>query len=176
MDAADLVSRLRRLRLMAFDVDGVLTDGRLWYTEDGGEMKAFDARDGHGLKMLRDGGLKIAIITSRRSAIVDRRARELGVHYCFQGVPAKLPTFNELRAELGVAEDCAGYMGDDLLDLPVLLRAGFAASVPDAPAAVRDRAHWISSRPGGRGAVREVCELILSAQGQLDRLTAEYLS
>ena len=175
MDETQLSLRLRRLRVMAFDVDGVLTDGRLWYTEDGGEMKAFDARDGHGMKMLRDGGLKIAIITSRRSAIVERRARELGVHYCFQGVPAKLPAFNELLGELGETAECAGFMGDDLLDLPVLTSAGLAATVPDAPASVRERAHWVSSRPGGRGAVRELCELILSAQGQLERLTARYL-
>lgn len=164
------------LRLMAFDVDGVLTDGRLWYAADGSELKCFNAHDGHGIKMLRDGGIKLAIITSRRSPVVERRARELGVHYCHQGVAAKLATFNDLLADLDLEPAQAGYMGDDLLDLPVLMRAGFSASVPDAPAAVRSRVHHVTRHPGGGGAVREVCELILDAQGRLDALIAEYLA
>jgi 3-deoxy-D-manno-octulosonate 8-phosphate phosphatase (KDO 8-P phosphatase) len=161
---------------MAFDVDGVLTDGRLWYAADGSEIKSFDARDGLGVKMLRAAGLKIAIITSRRSAVVEHRARELGFHYCFQGVEAKLSTFTALLTELHLDAAQAGYMGDDLVDLPVLIRAGFAASVPDAPAAVRARVHHVANRPGGDGAVREVCELILQAQGRLDAMIAEYLA
>ena len=170
-----LQARLAPLRLMAFDVDGVLTDGRLWYAADGGETKSFDAHDGHGIKMLRQAGFKLAIITSRRSAVVDRRARDLGIHYCYQGVADKLATFNELLAELQFDAGQAGYMGDDLLDLPVLVRAGFAASVPGAPAAVLAHVHHVASRPGGRGAVREVCELVLHAQGRLDTMIAEYL-
>jgi 3-deoxy-D-manno-octulosonate 8-phosphate phosphatase (KDO 8-P phosphatase) len=174
--AGSLQERMASLRLMAFDVDGVLTDGRLWYAADGSELKSFNAHDGHGIKMLRDGGIKVAIITSRRSPVVEQRARELGIHYCFQGVPAKLSTFNDLLAELNLVADQAGYMGDDLLDLPVLIRAGFSASVPDAPAAVRSRVHHITRKPGGGGAVREVCELILNAQGKLDGMIAEYLA
>lgn len=170
-----LQARLAPLRLMAFDVDGILTDGRLWYAADGREIKSFDAHDGHGIKMLRQGGLKLAIITSRRSAVVDRRARDLGIDYCYQGVEDKLATFNALLAELQFDAVQAGYMGDDLLDLPVLMRAGFAASVPGAPAAVLARVHHVTSRPGGRGAVREVCELVLHAQGRLDAMIAEYL-
>lgn len=168
--------RVAALKLMAFDVDGVLTDGSLWYSDDGREHKAFNARDGHGIKMLRDAGLKLAIITSRRSAIVERRARELGVHYCFQGVAAKLPAFNELLAELHLDAAQAGYMGDDLLDLPVLIRAGFAATVPEAPAPLLARVHYTSRLPGGGGAVREVCELILEQQGLLAGMVAEYLA
>lgn len=170
-----LSARLAAIRLMAFDVDGVLTDGRLWYAEDGGEFKSFCASDGHGLKMLREGGVKLAIITSRRSALVERRARELGFHYCFQGVEAKLPAFNDLLGELQLNPQQAGYMGDDLLDLPILIRAGFAASVAQAPAALRSRVHYVAQAVGGAGAVREVCELILDHQGLLDAMIAKYL-
>ena len=168
--------RVAALKLMAFDVDGILTDGRLWYADDGSEFKAFNARDGHGIKMLRDAGLKLAIITSRRSAIVERRARELGVHYCFQGVEAKLPAFNDLLSELHLDAAQAGYMGDDLLDLPVLVRAGFAATVPEAPAPLLARAHYTTRLPGGAGAVREVCELILDQQGLMAGIIAGYLA
>lgn len=171
----DLAPRLAALRLMAFDVDGILTDGRLWYGGDGEEIKAFDAHDGHGIKMLRQAGLKVAIITSRRSQAVERRARDLGVHYCFQGVEAKRIAFDEVLAELKLDAAEAGFMGDDLLDLPVLVRAGFAASVPAAPAALRERVHYVSRRAGGRGAVREVCDLILASDGRLDAMIAEYL-
>ncbi|MFN0163343.1 MAG: KdsC family phosphatase [Burkholderiales bacterium] len=170
-----LVQRLRGLRLMAFDVDGILTDGHLIYTDTGAEAKAFDVRDGQGMTLLRDAGIKLALISARRSAIVERRARELGVHYCFLGVAAKLPAFMDLLAELQLDATAAGYMGDDLLDLPVLTHAGFAASVSAAPAAVRSRVHYIATRPGGAGAVREVCELILQSQGRLDELVAGYL-
>lgn len=170
-----LRQRLAGLRLMAFDVDGVLTDGRLWYGPDGNEMKSFDAHDGHGLKMLREAGLKLAFITSRRSGIVERRARELGIHYCLQGVEDKLTGFDDILRELNFRADAAGFMGDDLLDLPVLVRAGFAASVPGAPESVRSRVHLVTSRPGGGGAVREVCELILEAQEKLAPMVAAYL-
>jgi 3-deoxy-D-manno-octulosonate 8-phosphate phosphatase (KDO 8-P phosphatase) len=171
----DVSRRLAGLRVMAFDVDGIMTDGRLWYGGAGEEVKAFDAHDGHGIKMLRQAGLKVAIITSRRSQAVERRARDLGVHYCFQGVEAKHTAFQEMLAELSLDESRAGFMGDDLLDLPVLIRAGFAASVPAAPAAVRERVHYITTKSGGRGAVREVCDLILAASGRLDALIGEYL-
>lgn len=173
--ADDLTARLKPLKLMAFDVDGVLTDGRLYYGEDGTEIKAFHALDGQGLKLLREAGLKLALITSRRSAIVERRARELGIHYCYQGVSAKRDTLDEILAEQKLKPEQAGFMGDDLFDLPAMLRAGFCATVPGAPAAVRERAHYVSSRAGGDGAVREVCELILTAQGALERLIAGYL-
>jgi len=173
--ARDVVGRLAGLRVMAFDVDGIMTDGRLWYGGAGEEIKAFDAHDGHGVKMLRQAGLKVAIITSRRSQAVERRARDLGVHYCFQGVEAKHAAFQEMLSELSLDESCAGFMGDDLLDLPVLVRAGFAASVPAAPAAVRERVHYVTAKAGGRGAVREVCELILAASGRLESLVSGYL-
>ena len=172
---ADLATRLAPLKLMAFDVDGVLTDGRLYYTDDGVETKTFHALDGQGMNMLRDSGIKLALITSRRSVLVERRARDLSLHYCHQGVRNKREALDEIMAELKLQPSQVGYMGDDLFDLGAMTRAGFAASVPGAPQAVRDHAHYVTTRAGGDGAVREVCELILSAQGVLDKLIAEYL-
>ena len=169
-----LAKRLAPLKLMVFDVDGILTDGRLYYTDSGAEIKAFHAADGQGFKMLADSGLKIALITARRSDLVERRARDLGVHFCFQGAEAKLEAFTEVLGELKLEPAQAGYMGDDLLDLPVLLRAGFAATVPDAAADVRTRCHYTTARSGGSGAAREVCEMILRAQGTYDALLAGY--
>ncbi|MDB5806787.1 MAG: 3-deoxy-D-manno-octulosonate 8-phosphate phosphatase, YrbI family [Betaproteobacteria bacterium] len=173
--ADDLIARLQPLKLMAFDVDGVLTDGRLYYTDDGVETKTFHALDGQGMNMLRDAGLKLALITSRRSPLVERRARDLGLHYCHQGVSNKREALDEIIGELKLKPEQSGFMGDDLFDLGAMLRAGFAASVPTAPAAVRERSHYVTARAGGDGAVREVCELILQAQGSLERLIAEYL-
>lgn len=169
-----LSQRLARLKLMAFDVDGVLTDGRLYYTDSGTEIKAFHTLDGQGVKMLSDAGLKIGLITARRSEVVERRARDLGVHFCFQGATAKEVAFGEMLDELKLEPAQAGYMGDDLLDLPVLIRAGFAATVPAAPADVQTRCHYVARLPGGGGAAREVCEMILRAQGGYDKLLAEY--
>jgi 3-deoxy-D-manno-octulosonate 8-phosphate phosphatase (KDO 8-P phosphatase) len=173
--AEDLIARLQPLKLMAFDVDGILIDGRLYYSDDGVETKTFHAQDGQGMTMLRDAGIKLALITSRRSSLVERRARDLGLHFCYQGVQAKREAFDELLGELKLQPAQGGYMGDDLFDLAALMRAGFCASVPAAPRAVRDRVHYVTGAPGGGGAVREVCELILSAQGLLDGLIARYL-
>jgi 3-deoxy-D-manno-octulosonate 8-phosphate phosphatase (KDO 8-P phosphatase) len=160
---------------MAFDVDGVLTDGVLYLTDDGAEMKAFHTLDGLGLKLLAGAGVELALITGRSSRVVAKRAAELGIARLFQGADDKLAVLERLRAELGLAFGACGYMGDDLPDLPLLARCGFAATVPDAPDAVRARAHYVSRRPGGRGAVREVCEVILAARGALDRAVDGYL-
>jgi len=173
--ADDLSARLKPLRLMAFDVDGILTDGKLHYTDDGVETKTFHALDGQGMNMLREAGMKLAIITSRRSPLVERRARDLGLHYCYQGVRNKREALDEILSELKLRPEQAGYMGDDLFDLGAMLRAGFAATVPAAPEAVRSRSHYVTTRAGGDGAVREVCELILSTQGLLDGLIEGYL-
>lgn len=173
--APSLVERLTPLKLMAFDVDGVLTDGRLFYLDSGVEVKSFDTQDGQGLRLLREAGLKIALITARKSDLVERRARDLGVHFCYQGMEAKRQGFEEILGELKLRPDQAGYMGDDLLDLPVLRMAGFAATVPSAPDIVRSNVHYVATKAGGRGSVREVCELILEAQGCLEQVTAPYL-
>ena len=171
----DLVARILPLKLMAFDVDGILTDGRLYYSDSGSELKSFHTRDGQGMRLLREAGLKIALITARRSDLVERRARDLGVHFCLQGIEAKRQAFGEVLDELKLGPEQAGYMGDDLLDLPVLSHAGFAATVPSATGEVKAQCHYVSTLPGGDGAVREVCELILRGQGSYARLVAEYL-
>src|SRR5262245_28618839 len=174
MDAA--LERARGLRLMAFDVDGVLTDGALYLADGGEEMKRFHTLDGLGLKLLAAAGIELALITGRRSRVVAHRATELGISRLFQGADDKLAVLEGLRAELGLALSACGYMGDDLPDLPLLVRCGFAATVPEAPEAVRARAHYVTRRPGGSGAVREVCEVILTARGALDGAIGRYLT
>jgi 3-deoxy-D-manno-octulosonate 8-phosphate phosphatase (KDO 8-P phosphatase) len=173
---SDALERAGRLRLMAFDVDGVLTDGTLYFTEDGAELKAFNSLDGLGLKLLRAAGIELALISGRRSNAVAARAASLGVERLFQGIDDKLEVFERVRGELRLGAQACGFMGDDLPDLPVLTRCGFAATVPEAPEPVRARAHYVSRAAGGRGAAREVCDLILRAQGALDAAVARYLT
>lgn len=172
----DALRRAESVRLMIFDVDGVLTDGRLYYTDSGAEMKAFSTLDGLGIRMLMSSGIEIAIITGRRSEVVSHRARDLGISHVMQGVAEKRPAFLGLTASLGLAPESCGYMGDDLVDLPVLTRCGFAATTREAPEIVKRHAHFISTQPAGAGAVREVCEMILKAQGKLDAALAPYLA
>jgi 3-deoxy-D-manno-octulosonate 8-phosphate phosphatase (KDO 8-P phosphatase) len=172
----DVYSRARRVRVAIFDVDGVLTDGGLYYSDSGEETKVFDVRDGHGMKVLQSTGVELAIITSRKSGCVARRADNLGIELLFQGVENKLETFVALAAKLGLEPAQCAYMGDDWIDLPVLTRCGFAVSVPEAPAVVRSRAHYVTTAGGGRGAVREACELIMHAQGSFDARLAAFLA
>jgi 3-deoxy-D-manno-octulosonate 8-phosphate phosphatase (KDO 8-P phosphatase) len=172
----ELLARMRGLKLMVFDVDGVLTDGTLYFSETGGELKAFNARDGHGLKMLKESGVEVAILSARRSRAVDVRAAELGITLLEQGVRDKGVAFESLIARARTSAAAAGYMGDDLVDLPVLARCAFAASVPEAPELVRTRVHHVTRAPGGKGAAREVCELIMRAQNTLDQAIARQLA
>jgi len=158
----------RAVRLAAFDVDGIMTDGRLYYSERGEELKVFDVRDGHGLKMLQESGVELALITSRSSRAVALRAENLGIGRVYQGAGNKLETFKALLAELRLEPGAASFMGDDLVDLPVMRRCGLSCTVPEAPQEVRDVAHYVTRAGGGRGAVREACELILRAQGNFD--------
>ncbi len=162
------------LRLLALDVDGVLTDGHIIYGNDGEELKAFNIRDGLGIKLLQRGGLEVAIITGRNSAIVSRRAAELGIELVVQGREDKLVALRELCDNLGLPLTACAYMGDDLPDLAAIRAAGMGLTVSDAAAAVLDAADWVSSRPGGAGAVREACEMILAARGDLERVLADY--
>ncbi|MCM0034904.1 MAG: HAD-IIIA family hydrolase [Burkholderiaceae bacterium] len=164
---AALRERLARLKLMIFDVDGVLTDGSLWYGEHGEMLKRFNALDGHGLKMLATSGIKVALVTGREGPIVDRRAAELGLGDVIQNVRDKGAVLTELVARYHLTLEESGFMGDDLIDLPAMQRAGFAASVPDAPAYMTQAAHWVATKSGGKGAVRECCDLILASQGKL---------
>jgi 3-deoxy-D-manno-octulosonate 8-phosphate phosphatase (KDO 8-P phosphatase) len=170
-----LAERIKPLRLVAFDVDGVLTDGGLYLSDSGEEIKRFNSLDGHGLKMLKASGVELAIITGRTSRCVEQRARDLSIAHLHQGVEDKLATMQSLLAELKLAPAAAAYMGDDVVDLPVMRFVGLALSVPAAPQVVRDRAHYVSQREAGHGAVREVCELILGAQETLDAQLAPYL-
>jgi len=159
--------RARAVRMMVFDVDGVLTDGSLWYGEHGEALKAFHALDGHGMRLLNEQGVAVAWLTGRQSAITARRAAELGISPVVQGVRDKAQAIEALTREAGLDLGRVGYMGDDIIDLPVLRRVGFAASVPNAPLYVSQAVHWVSTQRGGAGAVRECCDLILAAQGRM---------
>jgi 3-deoxy-D-manno-octulosonate 8-phosphate phosphatase (KDO 8-P phosphatase) len=173
---AEALRRASGIRLMIFDVDGVLTDGRLYYADSGEEMKAFSTLDGHGIRMLMSTGIDTAILTGRRSRVVTHRAKNLGIGHVLQGIDDKRAAFLALAASAGLNLDACGYMGDDVVDLPVLTRCGFAATTLEAPEVVRSRAHFIATRPAGSGAAREVCEWIMKAQGTLDAALAPYLA
>ena len=170
-----LSSRAKLIRLMAFDVDGVMTDGGLYLSDSGEEFKRFNSLDGHGLKMLRASGVEVAIITGRASRCVAARAENLGIAHVFQGVENKLETMIDLLNKLELSRDAAAYMGDDVMDLSVMRHVGLALSVPESPQLVREHSDYVTQRGGGHGAVREACELIMSAQGTLDAQLALYL-
>jgi 3-deoxy-D-manno-octulosonate 8-phosphate phosphatase (KDO 8-P phosphatase) len=161
----DVKQRAARVKLAAFDVDGVLTDGRLWFGADGGEGKAFDTQDGQGLKLLRDFGIEVALITARESEVVPRRARELALRHVYQGQRDKRECLAHLAKALGIEPAAVAYCGDDLPDIAPMRFAGLGVAVANAHDAVRQHAHWTTRRTGGRGAVREVCDLLLAAQG-----------
>jgi 3-deoxy-D-manno-octulosonate 8-phosphate phosphatase (KDO 8-P phosphatase) len=169
-----LRDRARAVRVLVLDVDGVLTDGTLYYSASGEEMKAFNIQDGLGIKMLQAGGVEPAIISGRGSRALELRAQDLGIRHLVQGAEHKLAAFERLLRDLDLGPQQAACMGDDLPDLPVLERCVLAVTVPDAPDQVRARAHYVSRRRGGHGAVREVCELILAAQDALSDQLARY--
>lgn len=170
-----LNEKIKPIRLLAFDVDGVLTDGGLYLSDSGEEFKRFNSLDGHGLKMLKASGVELAIITGRTSRCVEMRAKNLGITHLYQGVEKKWDAMQALLQQLNLTPEVAGFMGDDVVDLPVMRRVGLSLSVPNAPKLVHDNAHYISGRQGGHGAVREVCELIMSIQGTLDEQLSAYL-
>lgn len=171
----DILERAARVRLVIFDVDGVLTDGSLFLSDNGEEYKAFHSRDGHGIKMLQRTGVQVAIITGRTSNVVMHRMRDLGVTLVYQGSTEKLPVFTQLVEQLGLDASEIAYVGDDVVDLPVMRRVGFAVAVQDAHPLVKKHAHWQAPSGGGRGAARDVCELIMEAQGTLDEALGKYL-
>ena len=160
---------------MLFDVDGVLTDGTLLYGPSGEELKAFSAHDGHGLKMLAASGVACGLLSGRSSPAVTRRAAELGIQIVLQGIDDKLAAFQELLKKQNLQVKQVGFMGDELVDLAVLKRCGFACAPREAPEAVRSRVHYVAGAPAGRGAVREVCELLMRAQGTFDKAVGKYL-
>jgi 3-deoxy-D-manno-octulosonate 8-phosphate phosphatase (KDO 8-P phosphatase) len=172
----DAIERARDIKLVAFDVDGIMTDGSLYLTDDGHEIKAFNSLDGHGLKMLKSTGVELAIITGRTSQLVIHRARNLGITHLHQGAHDKLTVYRQLLQDLNLSEAQTAYMGDDVVDLPVMRRSGLAITVPAAPDLVKAHSHYLTRREGGRGAVREACEFIMRAQGTFDAQMAIYLA
>lgn len=170
-----LTSLAKLTRLIAFDVDGVMTDGGLYYSDSGEEFKRFNSQDGHGLKMLRASGVEVAIITGRSSRCVEERAHNLGLVHVYQGVENKLQAMINLLSKLQLSRDAAAYMGDDIVDLSVMRHVGLAISVPEAPQLVREHSSYVTQRSGGHGAVREACDLIMSAQGTMESQIAPYL-
>ncbi|PYS50920.1 MAG: hypothetical protein DMF68_05810 [Acidobacteria bacterium] len=174
-DAAEIERRAARIKLLLMDCDGVLTDGRITLLGKGDEEKSFHTRDGHGIVLLHRAGLQSGIISGRTSTLVERRAVELGMKYVRQGTWNKIQDFEELLKEAGVDETEVAFIGDDVTDIPLMQRSEFAVAVADASFETRSAAHYITSLPGGFGAVREVCELVLKAQGRWADLMKRYI-
>jgi 3-deoxy-D-manno-octulosonate 8-phosphate phosphatase (KDO 8-P phosphatase) len=170
------MAKAARLALMGFDVDGVLTDGTLYFGPGGDEIKGFSSLDGHGLKMLQRAGIEVVIISGRSSPALAQRARNLEIEELHMGIEDKRLVLGQLAARRGIELTQAGYMGDDVVDLPVLRACGFSASVADGHPEVLARVDYVAGKGGGRGAVREVCDLILRAQGKWDGAMAGYLA
>ena len=175
MDDA-LKERAANVRMLVLDVDGVLTDGKLYFDHAGNELKAFNTRDGLGMKALQRSGIEVAVITGRKSEAVSHRMAQLGIQHVYQGREDKLNAFLHLLELTGLEASQICFAGDDWIDLPLLLRVGLAVSVADAEERVKEQAHWITQRNGGDGAVREICNLILAAQGKDQAILDEILS
>jgi 3-deoxy-D-manno-octulosonate 8-phosphate phosphatase (KDO 8-P phosphatase) len=169
-----LLERARKTRLLIMDVDGVLTDGRIIQDSQGYELKVFDVKDGHGIVMAHRAKLQTALISGRESETITHRAQELGIELVFQKIWNKLEVYEKLLVDTQFTHDEVAYIGDDLVDIPLLRRVGFAVAVADAVDEVKTASHLITQRPGGHGAVREVIELILRAQGLWDTLLERY--
>ena len=175
MDKAAIEQRAARVKLLLMDCDGVLTDGRIWPLEEGDDHKAFHTRDGLGIDLLHRAGLKSGVISGRNSSALQRRAQSLGISYLWQGRDDKRQAFADTLAQANVTNDQVAFVGDDLTDLPLMGQAGLAVAVADAVAEVQAHAHYVTAAKGGKGAVREVVELILKAQGRWDELVNSYL-
>lgn len=175
MDEQTLIKKAKQLKLLILDVDGVLTDGRLFFDNNGVEYKCFHARDGHGIKLLRQTGVEVAVISGRKSNSVALRMQSLGIELVYQGHENKIAAFEDIINKLGIGAEQAAHIGDDVLDLPIMHRVGLAIAVQDANFAVKQRADWCTQTAGGRGAVREVCDFIMQAQGTYNALLATYL-
>ena len=172
----DILAKAAQIKLVVFDVDGVLTDGSLFVGDDGQEYKAFHSRDGLGMKLLRKSGVEIGIITARTSEVVKHRMENLDIQHVYQGRLDKLPALEELIAKLGLSFEQTAYVGDDIVDLPVMRQVGLAIAVQDAHPLAKQHAHWQTPHGGGRGAARDVCELVMEAQNTLDTQLASFLT
>ncbi len=172
----DITKRLQTIKLVLMDVDGTLTDGQLIYSNDWVESKAFDVKDGFGIYLLQTCGIKAGIVTGRESRIVTERAAELSIEIVYQGRFRKDQVLSEILKETGLHESEVAFIGDDLFDLPILKRAGFSAAPSDAHPIVRENVHFVSQFEGGRGAVREICEMLIHAQGKWDEMMKQFLA
>jgi len=168
--------RLKNIKLLLLDVDGVLTDGRIIFDSNGIESKFFNVKDGHGIKLLQRAGIEVGIVSGRKSQVVTNRAAELAITRVFQGALDKLAVYREILQDTGLTDSQIGFMGDDVIDIPVMRRVGFAAAPADAVEEVLPHAHFIARNRGGWGAVREVCDLILKGQGSWDHVIARYFN
>ncbi len=166
--------KLKNIKLLLLDVDGVLTDGKIVYTDSGEQIKAFDVKDGHGLKLLMRSGAEVVLITGRESKVVLHRARDLGIQEVYQKVTNKIEIYEKILKEKNLEDIHVGFVGDDLIDIPVLKRVGFSAAVEDAIPEVKEIVDYVTSKKGGEGAVREVCELLLKSQNKWEELTERY--
>lgn len=169
-----MLKKLSNIQLLLLDVDGVMTDGRIIYDGNGLETKFFNVKDGHGIKLLQRYGIQVGIITGRSSVVVDIRARELGIDLVYQGALKKLESYVDVKLKTGLEDSQIAYMGDDIVDIPVMRRAGFSAAPPDSLPEVLAVADFVSSCKGGKGAVREMCDLILKGRGFWDQVVARY--
>ncbi len=170
-----VINRVKKLKLLILDVDGVLTDGRLFFDHNGAEYKSFHARDGHGIKLLRKTGVEVAVISGRKSAVVSLRMKNLGIQHVYQGHEDKIGAFEEILSKMKISAEQVAHVGDDLLDLPLMIQAGLGIAVKDANFAVKDYADCITEIAGGLGAVREVCDFIMQVQGSFDSILQGYV-
>jgi len=166
--------KARAIKLLILDVDGVLTDGKIVYADRGEELKCFDVKDGHGIKLLLRAGIEVALVTGRKSAAVEHRAQDLGIRLVFQKALNKIEAYEEIRATQKLRDEELCVMGDDLPDLPILRKCGFSVAVPDSVDEVKREVDYVTDKEAGKGAVREICEIILKAQGLWERVTARY--
>lgn len=169
-----LMEKLKRLQLLLLDVDGVLTDGSIFYNDDGREIKVFNARDGFGIKLVIQAGITVGIVTGRSSEALRHRCENLGIQYLYDGVKDKAGMLDKIAIQTGIDAEHAAFVGDDLPDLPLMRRTGLSIAVADAHEIVRQKADWTTRAPGGSGAVREVCEALLKAKGLWDEIVARY--
>jgi 3-deoxy-D-manno-octulosonate 8-phosphate phosphatase (KDO 8-P phosphatase) len=170
-----IVEKAKKIKMLVLDVDGVLTDGKLFFDNDGNEYKAFHARDGHGLKLLRHTGVEVAVISGRNSPIVAQRMKMLGIEYVYQGHENKRSAFGDILQKCALKPNETAFMGDDILDLPIMRQAGLAITVKDANFAVKPYVDWCTESLGGQGAVREVCDFLMQAQGTFEAVLSAYL-
>lgn len=171
----DVTERAKKIRMVIFDVDGVLTDGSLFIGDDRQEYKAFNSKDGHGMKMLIRSGVDIGIITGRTSKVVEHRVADLGIKHVYQGCHDKLPVYEKLIDKLNLSHEEIAFVGDDVVDLPIMLKTGLAITVNDGHPLVKTHSHWSTPSTGGRGAAREICEMIMHAQNNYESEMQKYL-